>query len=612
MIQRHSTITKNDITSTLQEQSKASTDAYNNLLSLVDKSNSLYLEASIFEDCILNKYLKTYNEVKNIVFNKKLNYIYTDSFLSEDYFDKDFHVDNKMNIDILNGDLTLPIKSSTNLTVTSVIIENTSNGSIGDSLNSNSYNNINDVLTDDTSKLFIYEKISSTLTSSTLNFNITLKLEKEEICNSLYIKLYNDENTEYARINNIKISKDGVTYTNVENIDSDTNKADSFIRFHPQYIRYISIAFSQSTYNTIKTNFGSRYRYLIGIRSICPKKIEYSNSGEYVSKSISVPNNINSLNFTVKEITNSDLKYYMSATNGSLWNELNKGSLNIFDNTKLGVDVEYDIESIRVKILADKTNIKFGIANETEYVDNSSSNTYYLKNTPIAISAYIGNHISYGNKFPYIKTYITPSVSGNISLQLDYIPYSTIVFDNNNYVSNLILELDGQEVSPVNYSIIEDTYPSNSKLIIDASYLKSGRLSINYKPLIYQGINGNKLTLPQNLFYDDLNSIFIYSTDVNNITKILQPSDLTLLSPNQIMINDSSYNNKNTYTILYSPELKIEDAINISNNSITIPSMKTLAIQHKIRLDYTYETEEDKEIVKYYTPICKEYKVEFI
>lgn len=612
MGQRLSFINKDDIDSTISNNTSISLESYYSLLSLVDKSNTLYLESSVYEDCILSKYLKTYNEVKNVIFNKKLNYIYTDSFLSEDYFDKDFHVDSKLNLDILNGDLTLPIEDTTDISVASIIVENTSNGTAGDSLNSGSYNNITDILTDDSSKLFIYEKITSLLTSSVLNFNITLKLEKEEIVNSLYIKLYNDENTDYAVINNIKVSKDGISFTNVDNLDISPKKADSFIRFHPSYIRYISISFSQNTYNTINTNFGTRYRYLIGIRSICPKRVKYADSGEYVSKSLSVPKNINSLRFTAKEVANNDIKYFLSANNGAIWEELNKNEINLFDNNNLGVDLEYDIDSIRIKTLEDKTNIKFGISNKTEFIDNSSSNTYYLKETPININAYIGNHISYGNKFPYIKTFTSPSASGMISLQLDYIPFNTIEFDINNKVSNLIIELDGQELSKDLYTIESDIYPNNSKLIINQQYLQSGRVMIYYKPLIYQGINGNILTLPQNLFFNDLNSIFIYSIDTDNNTKILQDTDLSLISKNKIRINDSSYNNKNTYTVLYSPELKIDDTINISENSISIPSMKNLIMQHKLRLDYDYETEEDKEIIKYYTPICKEYKVEYL
>ena len=612
MIQRHATITKNDLTETFKERVDISKDSYDSLLSLVDKSNSLYLESSILEDCILNKYLKVYNEVKNIEFNKKLNYIYTDSFLSEDYFDKDFHVDSKLNVDILNGDLVLPIESTSDLKVASVIVENKSNGSIGDSLNSNANNNITDILTEDASKLFIYEKITSTLTSNILNFNITLKLDKEEICNSVYLKLYNDENTDYPKIESIKISKDGTNYTEIENINNSTNKADSFIRFHPSYIRYISIALSQSTYNIISTNFGSRYRYMIGIRSIVPKKVKYSSSGEYVSKTLSVPKNINSLQFTVKEIANSDIKYYMSANNGSVWSELNKNTINIFDNTKLGIDIESDIESLRLKVLADKENIKFGISSEVEYLDASTSNTYYLKNTPISIEGYIGNHISYGNKFPYIKTLYSVPASGNVNILLDYIPYSSIGFDINNKVNNLILEIDGQELSSSFYTIEKDIYPNNCKLIISSEYIKNGSILLYYKPLVYQGIDGNKLTLPQNLFYNDLNSVFIYSTDINNNTLVLQASDLTILDKNKIMINESSYNNKNTYTLLYSPELKIDETINIDNSSVSIPTMKSLVAQYKIRFDYSYETEEDQEITKYYTPICKEFKVEYI
>jgi hypothetical protein len=75
-------------------------------------STIMLVTCKSFEDCILNKYLKTYNQIKGVKFSNKTNYVFTESFISEEYFDKTFHIDSKLNVDILNGDLTLPIKSS--------------------------------------------------------------------------------------------------------------------------------------------------------------------------------------------------------------------------------------------------------------------------------------------------------------------------------------------------------------------------------------------------------------------------------------------------------------------------------------------------------------------
>lgn len=234
------------------------------------------------------------------------------------------------------------------------------------------------------------------------------------------------------------------------------------------------------------------------------------------------------------------------------------------------------------------------------------TNTYYLSNNPTSISAYIGNHISYGNKFIYNKTITTPLASGTIDVMLNYIPYDTVT-------NNLIIESGGRTLSSGLYTINKDVYDStNSILRIDSSYISSGLISIYYAPIEYNGANGNKITLPQNMFFDNTESITVYSTDTSNNIKILQSSDIEIIDKKTIRIKESSYNNEYKYTVLYNPQIKINDNIDISNNKISIPSMKRVNTQYKMRFDYTYETEEDTELAKYYTPICKEYRIDFL
>lgn len=614
MINRKSVIYKDDISNTIDNSIINSKSMDNEVLDLLDRSNSLYTESSIFEDCILNKYLKTYNQVKDIKFNNKQNYAFTESFISEEYFDKAFHIDSKLNIDILNGDLTLPIKTSTDLSTASVIIENTSNGNIGTSIGTEPYNDINSILSSDSSKLFIYEKIISNVATTELNFNITLKLASEDICNAIYIKLYNDENTNYANITNVKTSIDGITFTDAVNVSTDENKADRYIRFSPSRIRYISISLKQTTYSSIQTNFGSRFRYIIGIREVTPKKIEYASSGEYVSTTLSVPKNINSLYFYTKDISNSDIKYYMSGNNGSKWTTILANTTNLLDPSELGLTPSSEVDSLKIKILADKSNIKFSIKDESEYLDSSLANTYFLSKTPTSINGYIGNHISYGNKFVYTKTLTSTSVAGDISIELTYIPYSKAVTLTNGTVTacNIVVEINGTILDESLYTLEKDVYEYNTILRTVSTNIQTGLMRIYYKPITYLGINGNKLILPQNMFFQNAESIFVYSTDENNNTKILLSSEIEIVSKDTIKIKEPSYNNKHSYTVLYNPELKIEDPITISENKISIPSMKQVSMQFKVRFDYSYETNEDTELAKYYTPICKEYTVEYI
>jgi len=615
MITRKSTITKDDTFSYVTKSKEESTKAYYSLLNLVDSSNTTYLESSIFEDCILTKYLETYNLVKNVTFNQKLNYMFIDSFISEKYIDKNFHVDKTLNIDVLNGDLTLPIKASSNLPVASVIIENSSNGTIGSSLGETKYDNINDILTTESSKLFVYEKVVSELNMSDLNFNITLKLNEESICNAIYIKLYTDEDVNYAKVNKVRISKDGITYSDVTHIDVSENKADKYIRFLPSLTRYISISFSQNAYNAIQTNFGTRYRYSIGIREITPKRIEYDYYGEYVSIPLSMPKNVNSLHFYTKDVSNDDIKYYISANNGGLWNELTKNGINILDNEKLGLDPLYDIDSIRVKILMDKTDISVSNASKTEYYSYNSEGRYILGDTPLSTNAYVGKHISYGPKFKNDISignieYIGEGTITNPTqfITLNNVPYYDGIKDD------LIIEINGSVMDTASYTLMRDIGPENSILKITNGALYGVTISVYYKPFEWSGSLGNIITLPAKLFIEDKNDITIYSTPPasGESVYIFTPNDFEITGQDTIKLNESAYSHLNTYQIYFTPSVDITEKLIVSENIVYLHSLQNSSPKTSVRIDYVYKKFDNENVIKYYTPICNEYKVEYI
>lgn len=582
-------------------------DAHAKVMNAFDNINLLYGESSVSEDIALNSFLSIFNTAKSVT-NKNIKNTVNESFLSQEYVDQDFPIDKPLNIDTQNGDITLPIISTNDIEVSNIIIEDDSNGYESDIDD----NNMNTILTKNSSSLFQYEKMSNSLSLSNLYLSFTLKTKQADIANGIYIRFYADDNTKYPVIEVLECSIDGEVWNEIP-FSLMLNKADYFIRFQPQQIRYIRIRLSQSTYQSIETGFGSRYKYLIGLREVTIKQTIYDTFGEYMSIPFTSRGSISEVLFNKTDSGN--IKYLISANNGTKLIEVKDGATIKMYNKAMGVRENKDIDAVRIKIVIDKTSTPMSTIKGREFLSLSSSGSYYLGNIPKEINAYVGQHISYGDLHPYIVSMEdiinTPSIfeDGEIKsmTNLYYIPfYSGIINDISLLFNGSKLKND-RDI----YDIIAHQDSKHSVLIIkNTTLINSGTVSVIFNPISSSLQN---IELPQKSFLLTNEGIVISRTLNGNIINLKQ-NDFEVIDTYDktiIKIKDTAYSTEAVYNILYYPAVDISNSIPALSNSneIIIKSLKNIP-NLEICFEYTYEDESKVNLLKYYTPIGNEYQLE--
>lgn len=613
------TIAKNSIPSRFKlasEQEMIRTSSYlahESIAGSFDGINLLYGESSVSEDIILTRFLNFYANAGSVTSEESRKDVVVGSFLSQDMMDTSFPVDKQLNIDTQNGDLTLPIKNTNTLKVNGIIIENDSNGSLGDSLNNKANNDINVITVQSSASLFIYEKVVNSLALTPLQLAITMKLDEEEFANGIYIKMYADNGTSYPAIEELETSLDGLTWHKTE-LSSMINKADYYIRFEPLLCRYVRVRFKQSTYSSIGTSFGTRYRYLIGLREVSIKQTEYEDKGEFVSIPMAGKKNISKIFFSSKG--KGEILYMLSANNGSKWVKLANNSLMLLYNSELGLKEDTDIESIRVKILMDKITQALKQNINTEYHIINDLASYYLQYNPLKVNSMsIGGHISIGELVSYnIQIKDLVQLSKNIfdtsdviaKIQLPYIPYYAGI------ENDIVVKIDGIKLN--NLRSIWKLMPHESKhssmfgIVSQDLAAINGVLSISFKPLSYQGASPI-VPLIRKPFFESQESFNVYAG-----TKLLNKTDYYINETKDLVINDSAFNPATTYSISYMPLVDVSDQIpsQLNANEVQVQNIKPFT-DAKIRIDYSYSDDtSSSSSLKYYTPICNEYRIEII
>ena len=503
--------------------SSVSQDAHDKLVNMFTESNYLYNISSATEDIVLNRYLSIFNTAKSIASNNvlKKNYI-LESFTSQDYVDLDFHVDRQLNIDTQNGILTLPVEESVTLKPVSLIVEDDSNGTPGNSYAYDfRYTDPSVILQENNSSMFEYEKITNIFSTTKLYFSCTIKLESVEIANGCYIRLYADNGDNYPVIETIEVSLDGKLWTKVDNT-IDINKADYFVRFMPTKTRYIKVRFAQDYTSVVRTKLGTKYRYCISIREISIKRIMYKNSGTYVSVPFANKKDIKGISFFEDSISYNDITYMISGNNGGKWLPIKHNETIMVDSSDMGLVGNIDIAQIRVKINMDRVNSP-NAAKTTEFIVANTNNIYYLKYKPIKIDATLGGHISYGTSSPYVfylnniaavnADAINPNLCSKNNTTtniLYYLPYTdTLMEDTEVRVNGALLKNDGSV-----YYFYKHNNEEHSIIMLKDDTLKIGSsaaVSINYKPYIYDHryskTTGSTIELPQNAFIESSEGI---------------------------------------------------------------------------------------------------------
>lgn len=588
------------------------------LSNLISKSNIYYGESSVKEDIVLGKFLSSYNQLKAITGEFKNSSTIYETFTSLDNTDIEFHTDSKLNNDTQNGELTLGIKNTINLNIVSIIIEDESNGDIGSSVGDQKYDNINSIASNNSSSLFIYEKIANTFSASPLYLSLTLKTEKLDIMNGIYIRMYTENNVAYPQIGLLSISENGEEWTDIEVKSFNINKSDYYIRFLPIKARYIRVKFIQTMYGMMETTFGLRYRYIIGIREITAKQTEYNVSGQYISIPYTSKSDIKSILMQRTDKSNNDINYFISGNNGSKWLQIDNNKELKLNNENLGLREDALIKSIRVKIEMNKSNIALKLNSGSDLLNISSSNKYTLSNKPIDIETYIGNHISYGPSTPYtINVFEQGADSGNIAgggtrqYTLQYVPYY------NNMINDITIMYNGVKVDPINYNFIQDIYPENCILKFLSKDIGSGTLSIYFNSVEYNLAEDKTITnifkLPKPAFVTDPANILIVGRDNSgSYVEVIDSYFYEMISDTELYIDPSQINTDYSYLVSYYPGIKIETYSQVENNIVTLNGIRPSTDRALIKFNYTYKAYDNASIMNYYTPICNEYTLELV
>jgi hypothetical protein len=582
---------------------------HNKTIDVFNNINLLYGESSVSEDIALNGFLSTYNSAKSIVSNNANN-IVIESFLSKDNFDQSFPLDKQLNIDIQNGDLTLPVLSTTDIPVASIIIENDSNGFI-----SSSNGDIRSILSGDSSSLFKYEKTANNLSISDLYLTLTLKVDQSDVVNGLYIQLYADDGTKYPVVEMVEYSMDGQLWNHVD-YAYDTNKADHYIRFSPEYTSLVRVRFKQSTYTSTQTGFGIRFNYSVGIRQITLKKTSFDVSGEYITIPLQSSKIISSVSFS--SLDNGGVNYFLSANNGTKLIPIkNLEDIKVY-NSQFGIRDDADISSIRVKILMDKSNVSIDNVLTREYSTISSSGKYYLSKTPNDTKMFIGKHISFGDMSPYIlmpkdiskvDSSILEENSGIYgTINLYYVPFYDGIVDD------IVITANGAKVKNDRaiYNIVPHSAANHSVLEIKNIKLtdNANTLALFYKPVVS---NIQEIVLPIKPFTKTKDGFTVVRDDGQEKIQ-LENVDFEIIendTATAVFINDSAYSKLSTYYISFNPQVDISGSLpsNIIKNEISVQSIISVP-KSQLCFEYTYENKSDSYKKQFFTQICKEFRVE--
>jgi len=547
-----SLIFMDDIEQSVNSIKSTSDLLHSNILNAFSDSNVLYNMSSVMEDIVLDKYLSMYNTAKAInIGNILKNNVIIESFTSNDFNDLEFPVDEYLNIDTQNGDLSLPIQSTKSLDVSSVILGSESNGNLGNSLENNKNNDVTAMLNGNSTSMLEYEIVSNSWKVPTLRLSVTLRLASENVANGVYIKTFAEDGMLYPKIESILVSLDGELWINAPRV-VDVNKADYYIRFKSQRARFVKVLFSQTTYHVVKSIFGNKNRYMIGVREISIKQTTYKSTGEYISRAFTSSSTINTIAFRSQEESNRDISYFISADNGSRWVRIKSGQLLQLSNANMGLRGDIDVSAVRIKILMNR-NLLPNTKTSTEWINTNSSNKYSLTHQPADIStveAWVGGHITCGDDHPY-----NVSINDTANIDKEVLETSRCIIDKNvNFASvlkfipyhediekDIIVKMNGLILknSRNTYNIIRHANPLNSIVIFNnkaflSNSVPASQLSLEYAPYLHDNRTQQvpTITLPAT------RPAFIPSGDGVSVIA-LKYSDIEVITPSHMNIFDS-------------------------------------------------------------------------
>lgn len=199
------------------------------------------------------------------------------SSVVETFVSKDDVVSGDLHVDIYDGTLTLPVKSST-----SINLAESTNAILPDSDGVFDPDNTLSNVFDGQDLTYGYYYNESGANKLTLNLLITLPTAS--ITNNIQIHPNNFNFTNWITLNSLQISSDGITYSPIidepQLLSSNDTKYNNYVslNYKPTQTKSIKIGLVQYNKNIINQ------RYEIGLSSVKLNKISYSSTGELILK----------------------------------------------------------------------------------------------------------------------------------------------------------------------------------------------------------------------------------------------------------------------------------------------------------------------------------------
>ena len=218
-----------------------------------------------------------------------VKYCVSEKFNNMDNLKYNFVSGKKLNVEVKQGVLTLPIEKETKVNISNVTISS-GNGNAGNSDVEVNYNtsNLMNLIDGDTNTWFEYERLDT----GPVKLNLTVELRDESIINYIEISPYLIDG--YFRIKDIRYSGNSRDYKSIK--DLTLVESSSFytpkeidsgnlwnISFMPIKAKTFTLVLEGNFKDYIKVHGANgvftRKRYSIGIRELGVKKVKYSQSG---------------------------------------------------------------------------------------------------------------------------------------------------------------------------------------------------------------------------------------------------------------------------------------------------------------------------------------------
>ena len=284
--------------------------------------------------------------------------------------------------------VSLPIVSSTVINVKKIKLdENTTNGVLGNNEDTNNQygaqSNLGNIGDQNADTWVEFEKTYYTdETSDPLTVRLILELESERIINQIFIDPVNFGTLEGVVIEDIKVSTDGTSWTTIRGdaplADYLDESEDTFYTvspesanykgvftypFLPRRAKYVSCTLVQKYPVGIETSSGVKNRLAIGVKSIDVYSVQYEDSGEIVSSSLSLNAPLWKLGLlsayipTTNEI--GEVAFSVTVDDGNTWNDIYPLESSVSEEEIVTYDTGNGYQNLRYRISLSRNSEKF-------------------------------------------------------------------------------------------------------------------------------------------------------------------------------------------------------------------------------------------------------------